>query len=342
MKMKKMYTALFALGLALGTNAQINSNLVAYYPFTNSLNDVSGNNYHLSGYGHLFGDDRNGTIHECMYFDSTATSGKDSVTGITQLNDQEMTISFWIKADSTYWNTTKSLNSGYSEASAKYTWSIELNKGFTSDTSGGLSKKTRGIDSTSVSFYAYNTNFSNYAHATLGVPNNQWAFVTITFKALDSIRTYINGVKNQYQYSTVEFPFPSLAGITDKLNFGHLNSAYFNQLTQLDEFKIYNKQATDAEILQMYTSYPLGINSMIATNPISIFPNPATNSISFSLEHIHANAKASILSMDGKLMSSQPIQSLKTMLNTAALTKGLYILNVTNGEQHLTSKFSKE
>jgi len=342
MKMKKIYTMLFALGFAFGTHAQINSNLVAYYPFTNSLNDASGNNYHLSGYGHLFGYDRNGTIHECMYFDSTATSGKDSVTGITQLNDQEMTISFWIKADSTYWNSTKSLNSGYSEASAKYTWSIELNKGFTSDTSGGLAKKTRGTDSTSVSFYAYNTNFSNYAHATLGVPNNQWAFVTITFKASDSIRTYINGVKNQYKYSTVEFPFPSLAGVTDKLNFGHLTPAYFNQLTQLDEFKIYSKKATDAEVLQMYASYPLGISSMIAANQISIFPNPATNSISFSLEHIDANAKASILSIDGKLITSTPIHTLKTMLNTASLTKGVYILNVSNGEQHLTSKFSKE
>lgn len=340
--MKKIYTALFALGLALGTQAQINNNLVAHYPFNNSLNDASGNNYHLSGYGHLFGYDRNGTMNECMYFDSTATSGKDSVNGITQLNDQEMSISFWIKADSNYWNSAKSLNSGYSSTTEKFTWSIELNKGFSSDTSGGQFKKTRSTDSTSVSFYAYNTNFSNYAHAIVGVPNNQWTFVTVTFKSADSIRTYTNGIRNQYNNSNVEFTFPSLAGATDKMAFGHLNPTYFNQLTKLDEFKIYNKKATDSEVQQMYASYPLAIRSMTETNQVSIYPNPATKSISFSLEQVNNKATASLFSIDGKLVATQPIHNVSTSMNIAGLTNGIYILQINNGDQFLTSKFIKE
>ena len=340
--MKKIYIVFFVFAWALGANAQLNSSLVAHYPFNNSLNDASGNGYHLTGYGHLFGYDRNGTINECMYFDSTATSGKDSVVGITQLNDQEMTISFWIKADTNYWNSTKIINTGYSVASDKYTWSLELRNGFSSDTGGAFNKKTRSLDSSSIDFYAYHTNFTDYATATIGVPNNQWAFVTLTYKAGDSIRAYINGIKNQSYFSNHEFPFSSLAGITDKISFGHQSSSYFNQLTQLDEFKIYNKKATDAEVMQLYASYPLGISLMKAANEISIFPNPVKNTLGFSLDELNNNATACIFSIDGKLITSQSIESLQAIINTESLTKGMYVLHIKNGGQSLTSKFIKE
>ncbi len=151
-----------------------------------------------------------------------------------------------------------------------------------------------------------------------------------------------NDIRNQYNYSNVEFVFPSLAGATDKINFGHLSPAYFNQLTKLDEFKIYNKKATDTEVQQMYTSYPLAIRSINETNQVSIYPNPATKSISFSLEQVNNKATASLYSIDGKLVASLPIHNVSTSMNIAGLTKGIYILQINNGDQFLTSKFIKE
>jgi hypothetical protein len=87
---------------------------------------------------------------------------------------------------------------------------------------------------------------------------------------------------------------------------------------------------------------PSSISQIQKASYVNIYPNPATQSISFSLEKVEKNAHATIFSIDGKMVSAFPISNLNTTLNIGSITKGLYVLQIKNGEQLLTSKFIKE
>jgi hypothetical protein len=51
---------------------------------------------------------------------------------------------------------------------------------------------------------------------------------------------------------------------------------------------------------------------------------------------------ASVYSMDGKWVASQSIGNNKTIVNVEELSKGIYMLQVKNGEQVFNSTFIKE
>ena len=94
--------------------------------------------------------------------------------------------------------------------------------------------------------------------------------------------------------------------------------------------------------LKKVTAIPSSISNTIKTNSIQVYPNPASNTLSFSLEYIAKNASAQIISIDGKLVATQAINAIKTNLNISTIAKGLYVLQIKNGEQLLTTKFIKE
>lgn len=87
---------------------------------------------------------------------------------------------------------------------------------------------------------------------------------------------------------------------------------------------------------------PASISNTLKATAIQVYPNPATNSISFNVENVSKNATASIFSIDGKLVATQAINNTKSEMNISSITKGMYVLQIKNGEQLLTSKFIKE
>jgi hypothetical protein len=87
---------------------------------------------------------------------------------------------------------------------------------------------------------------------------------------------------------------------------------------------------------------PNGIKQYAQLNGVKIFPNPASTSISFLLDNVNQNDKVSIFSIVGNLIFSQEVISLKTELNIENLAKGVYVLQVKNGDKMTTAKFVKE
>jgi hypothetical protein len=90
------------------------------------------------------------------------------------------------------------------------------------------------------------------------------------------------------------------------------------------------------------TTEPDGINQIAELSNVKIFPNPALTSISFIVDLINKNATASIYSVVGNLISSHEINGNKTEINIQNLPKGVYVLQIKNGNQVNTSKFIKE
>jgi len=89
-----------------------------------------------------------------------------------------------------------------------------------------------------------------------------------------------------------------------------------------------------------------GIFNNISTNyfNISLFPNPATNTLTLNLGQLKdiQNTTVNIYDIQGKLLLQQNIMQQQTELNISSFAKGIYIVKVTNDKETMQSKFVKE
>jgi len=91
---------LFCLNIFQSLNAQVNltNGLVAYYPFTGSTNDVSGNNHHATNTGGgLATTDRFGNANSAWYFDGIDDYLRVNDNGA--FSTSSMSISFWFRTE---------------------------------------------------------------------------------------------------------------------------------------------------------------------------------------------------------------------------------------------------
>jgi hypothetical protein len=75
---------------------------------------------------------------------------------------------------------------------------------------------------------------------------------------------------------------------------------------------------------------------------ISIYPNPAINKIHIALKDNIENSLLEILTLDGRILISEPIRNMNYTLNIENLAKGTYIVRVSNKEHSYTSKFIRQ
>ena len=78
-------------------------------------------------------------------------------------------------------------------------------------------------------------------------------------------------------------------------------------------------------------------------NPVSVFPNPANNSITVSYPEAAANAQVQITTVDGKTISAQTIAvgSNQTQLDISYLSSGTYILVFSDANHKAVTRFIK-
>lgn len=74
---------------------------------------------------------------------------------------------------------------------------------------------------------------------------------------------------------------------------------------------------------------------------ISIFPNPAVNILNIKFAGNNDKAKASIYTIDGKLVLSRTLSSSSASINISALKQGMYILKISNQSKTSSMKFTK-
>jgi hypothetical protein len=88
----------------------------------------------------------------------------------------------------------------------------------------------------------------------------------------------------------------------------------------------------------------VGINENLQNNKLSIYPNPATNTLSLNLSQLQKlqNANLSIYDIQGKLLLHQNISQAQTQIDISSFAKGIYIVKVQTDKESLQSKFVKE
>lgn len=93
------------------------------------------------------------------------------------------------------------------------------------------------------------------------------------------------------------------------------------------------------------SNMPNGWNEIVnAENPISVYPNPATQMITISAQENLSNAVISIYDLSGKLVLQKEIQSKnkKTNLDISSLGNGMYMIQVNNNNRLSRFKLMKK
>ena len=82
-------------------------------------------------------------------------------------------------------------------------------------------------------------------------------------------------------------------------------------------------------------------NHQIVCDNVLIYPNPVMNTLNITLEKAVNNTVIEIYSLDGKKLMSENANSLNHEMNVESLTKGTYMIRISNKTNTNTSLFVK-
>ncbi|TAF76426.1 MAG: hypothetical protein EAZ53_04010 [Bacteroidetes bacterium] len=230
-------------------NIDLNSGLVAYYPFDGNANDASGNgnNGVITG-GVVPAPDRFGKVSGSMLFNG----GSDivRVANSSSLNsiNTGITISMWLK------QTATNCASGCDEniPSGGY---VILDKALWNSSDGGYRIDARGTTNVTgkrTRFISGNGALPVDQEANVDYSLNKWVNLTVKYD-LTNVYFYYDGQLTNIvnsplaQISSNTFDL-AIGGIQDAL----LNNTGFNFKGSLDDIRIYNRVLSDAEIAALY------------------------------------------------------------------------------------------
>ena len=317
--MKKILFILFVIGCITNSNAQVPSyvptnGLVAYYPFNGNANDESGNGNNGTVNGATLTTDRFGIVNKAYSFvgANNIDCGNSSIFGLTSSNI--LTFNFW----------TKSISSNFPYIQ-KYQ---HLNPSNSNYFIGRSSAPNNSIRVT-----ADGQNWQDY-----NVVLAQWINITVIYNGLtNSSSFYLNG---QF-ISTNVFTFSNQVS-TKSLIFGEKPTPeYPTPNGGLDDIGIWNRALTQEEITTLYESEVLSTNTATYESNINIYPNPANEHITIdfgNLDNVEGwNIK--IINILGQEVLSQPMNTDK--INVSELSKGVYIIRISDGVNQADKKFIK-
>jgi hypothetical protein len=72
---------------------------------------------------------------------------------------------------------------------------------------------------------------------------------------------------------------------------------------------------------------------------LSVYPNPASNQITFEFNNNPQNSELQIYNSIGKLVFSKKLMDTKTNINTSKLSSGIYLYRIISNEISETGKF---
>ncbi len=86
------------------------------------------------------------------------------------------------------------------------------------------------------------------------------------------------------------------------------------------------------------------VNKVIRSNnsDFTIYPNPVMNTLNITLNNEVENTLIEIYSLEGKIIMSEKTNKLNHAMNVASLTKGTYMIRISNKEKTYTSKFVRQ
>ena len=210
--------------------------LVAYYPFNGNAGDSSGFGNHGTVYGATLTTGRNGISNTAYYFDGT--SNKITVSASASIQPQyKLTLAAWIQPD----------------AKSSAGWATVLTKRYSpgTDPYNSYALSTYNNDKWEFDLSNGTTGSQKTAKAHTSTPYNAgWIFLSATYDSTQA-KLYVNGVLD----TTISFT-GSIGYSTNDLVIGYTTSGVNDYYKgRIDEIRVYNRDLSQAEILQLYSPY---------------------------------------------------------------------------------------
>jgi len=300
--------------------------LIGYWPFNGNANDESGN-------------ENNGVVNEAIltedrFDEPNSAYDFDGVDDWIKTNNPfyqsnvNHSISIWLKTNDSSLQTQTIFNTephtieyfsyNYFLGSPNYinyflgnglnqtdSWDIALNQGF---------NPFGPVD-----------DFELWNNLTITLTNLNWMF-------------YLNG-ELTHTFTAVT----PTSSITSNVYFGNADISIINDpfFGQLDDIGIWNRALTQEEITTLYESEVLSANTATYESNVNIYPNPANDQITIDFGNLDnvEDWNIKIINILGQEVLSQPMNTDK--INVSELSKGVYIIRISDGVNQTDKKFIK-
>jgi len=295
-------------------------NLIAYYPFSNNADDVSGNALNGQASGVVYVPDRNGAPLKACYFNGGTQNVKvESLHATTLLNFQNaITVSCWFNAASLPDKETFLLSHGSWQNRWKISFTPDKTLRWTVNTLNTIADlDAPNILSTDVIYYVSTT----YDGATMAI--------------------YLNGNLTAYKNLTGNIRTTTLAFMMGQML---PDITDYNFKGVIDEVKIYDYALTPTTAKALYQQSLTAVETLHAASLLRITPNPSSDFIKIEFP-FKFNTKILLQVSDllGKVYLDKTISdnSSNTNLDISALQNGFYILTAQAENQIVTTRFVK-
>lgn len=322
--MKKIYLSILIGTIGCFIQAQVpTAGLIAWYPFNGNLLDSTANNNDLQdltlngGLNYVAG--HNGLA---INYEQGGSCDVPGVPYLANMNNNNFTVAGWVNFRDTINVTPLVIAVGRNDVTNFAVFSLEY---YASGTSSELSFYTY-YDFTYSSLQVLPVNVGSYVE--------EWYHFAFSFQGGDSIRAYVNGVLLNITPTTSD----TLNANLTKLEFG-APGTYCNSIGSTDDFVLYNRALTGAEVAQLASSPSTGIATQ--NNPkFVMYPNPSSDIMQINWNGISDVKRIEISTVDGRVLRYYTSQLSSLMVSD--LLPGIYLLRVYSGQNIYTSKFVKK
>ena len=324
MMRKKLIVCLTFLPLLITSvygQFSFDSCVVAYYPFNNNADDISGNNFNGSVFGPTLTNDRFSNPNNAYSFDGV----NDSIT--SNISAKAFSVSYWLKTNSSQVQNILTTGNGqypYDE----YGILVGMNLGIPSI----YFASANGVWGNPGSFYVRSNEVVN---------DGNWHHVVFSIDTTNSnnCKSYVDGVITNYSttgdITTIDFSV--LENRVYIFGIEHDQDVPFDGA--LDDIRLFNCTLDSSSVYELYTETPVSIKESSTKENISIYPIPTSNQLTLSGTYSFIN-KIEIYDITGK-----PIKSINhntNIVNVSDLSDGVYFIKVISSESRYSQKFIKK
>jgi len=303
----------------------LQSGLVAYYPFNGNANDESRNSNNATVLGPVLTQDKFGNMNNAYVFNGS--NDYMTIDGIISdlYQNNTYTITGWFKTADTSSNmgVLFSLNREteivWGQNIAMLYWNVN-NLTFYSDT----------IE-----------NNINYYYQ---LPLNEWHFFALTNDNTNLSKLFVeNNILTQEFVNKMKITNISKSSFGQEWDNGESGGSHFSITSQhyngsLDNIRIYNRILNQSEIEVLYSELQTGIQG-ISDNIIQLYPNPATDG--FYMNEGDRTVMVSMYNLNGELIFSKQVNG-KSYINIDTLAQGVYIVKIITAEDTMLKKLVKK
>jgi len=303
----------------------LSDGLLLHYEFDGNAMDASVNENDGTPSGVVYVEDRNGNPDAACYFD-----GVDDFIDLPNIPalkpDLPVTIAFWVKFDTYYYEQTSIFNTSFED---------DYSAGIAFTTSALDNRIAIGYGDGSPGYMASNrrTYISNSA-----IDTSDWHHITLVFNGALDMKVYLDCQENGGDYAG------SGGALSYSLNPGSIGrhdrntgdpGDYFKG--KLDDFRYWNRALTIEEI-EMICSDPEvnTIPEMVESEPkVNIYPNPSSGLVNIEVGDDSNPSRIIVRNISGQIVHSTPFSK---SIDLAYLSRGSYILNIQYEEGTIRKK----